>query len=111
MRGGVYGSGRVARHLWRMCFGLFIATGSFLVQKPVVAFMGGPKIFLLSVLPLILLVFWLIRIRFKNVIKQSRPPVQVALATAHARGDRAPLRQSFVKNPGTTGQHRRMVQE
>jgi hypothetical protein len=27
--GGVVGSKRVARHLWRMCFGLFIATGSF----------------------------------------------------------------------------------
>ena len=34
-RGGVFGGQRVARHLWRMCFGLFIATGSFLGQKRV----------------------------------------------------------------------------
>jgi len=111
VRGGVFGSERVARHLWRMCFGLFIATGSFLAQKRVVAFMGGRKILVLSVVPLILLVFWLVRVRFKKVAKQSRPPVQAALLIAHARGDRAPLRQSFVKNPGTTGRRRRMVQE
>ncbi len=29
VRGGVFGSQRISRHLWRMCFGLFIATGSF----------------------------------------------------------------------------------
>jgi hypothetical protein len=27
--GGVSGAKRIARHLWRMCFGLFIAAGSF----------------------------------------------------------------------------------
>ncbi|MGC1903490.1 MAG: hypothetical protein WA715_06695 [Candidatus Acidiferrum sp.] len=29
LRGGVFGGTRIARHLWRMCFGLFIAAGSF----------------------------------------------------------------------------------
>jgi uncharacterized membrane protein len=29
LHGGVVGATRVARHLWRMCFGLFIAAGSF----------------------------------------------------------------------------------
>ena len=29
VRGGVLGTRRIARHLWRMCFGLFIAAGSF----------------------------------------------------------------------------------
>ena len=29
LRGGVFGAKRIARHLWRMCFGLFIAAGSF----------------------------------------------------------------------------------
>src|SRR5260370_41097963 len=69
VRGGVFGAQRVARHLWRMCFGLFIATGSFLGQRRVIAFLGGPKIMLLAVLPLILMIFWLIRVRFKNVYK------------------------------------------
>ncbi len=29
VRGGVFGAKRIARHLWRMCFGLFIAAGLF----------------------------------------------------------------------------------
>jgi hypothetical protein len=29
LRRGVFGAKRIARHLWRMCFGLFIAAGSF----------------------------------------------------------------------------------
>jgi hypothetical protein len=30
-RGGVFGKQRLVRHLWRMCFGVFIAAGSFLL--------------------------------------------------------------------------------
>ena len=81
VRGGVFGRQRVARHLWRMLFGLFIANGSFLAQKRVIAFLGGPKLFLLlAPVPLILIIFWLIRIRFKNVYKR-RP---VASGDVHA---------------------------
>jgi hypothetical protein len=69
VRGGVFGKQRIARHLWRMCFGLFIATGSFLAQRRVMAFLGGPKIMLLSPLPLLLMIFWLIRVRFKNAYR------------------------------------------
>ena len=29
VRGGVFGAQRIARHLWRMCFGLFIAAETF----------------------------------------------------------------------------------
>lgn len=46
VRGGLFGRQRIARHLWLMCFGLFIATGSFLAQRRVMAFPGGPKILL-----------------------------------------------------------------
>lgn len=75
VRGGVFGKQRVARHLWRMLFGLFIANVSFLAQKRVVAFVGGPKLFLvLAPVPLILIIFWLIRIRFKNVYKRKSVP-------------------------------------
>ena len=74
VRGGVFGRQRVARHLWRMCFGLFIATGSFLAQRRVLAFLGGPKIMLLAALPLLLIVFWLIRLRFKNAYKRKSVP-------------------------------------
>ena len=74
VRGGVFGRQRVARHLWRMCFGLFIATGSFLAQRRVLAFLGGPKIMLLAALPLILMIFWLIRVRFKNAYQRKSVP-------------------------------------
>jgi hypothetical protein len=29
VHGGVLGAKRTARHIWRLCFGLFIAAGSF----------------------------------------------------------------------------------
>ncbi|MDX6613971.1 MAG: hypothetical protein QOD75_3157 [Blastocatellia bacterium] len=74
LRGGVFGRQRISRHLWRMCFGLFIATGSFLAQRRVMAFLGGPKIMLLAVLPLVLLIFWLIRVRFTKAYKGKPAP-------------------------------------
>jgi hypothetical protein len=47
VRGGVLGTKRIARHLWRMCFGLFIAAGSFFLgpSKPPteIAFNSGAR--------------------------------------------------------------------
>jgi hypothetical protein len=82
VRGGVFGSQRIARHLWRMCFGLFIATGSFLGQKRVFPLLGGPKIMVLAGIPLLLMIFWLIRIRFKNLYKTKFMPHKGALNSA-----------------------------
>jgi hypothetical protein len=80
LRGGVLGTKRIARHLWRMCFGLFIAAGSFFLgpsDRPLrllsVVGLGqrlSPALFsttlylILSILPLIMLIFWLVRVRF-----------------------------------------------
>ena len=80
--GGVPGARRIARHLWRMCFGLFIAAGSFFLgpnNRPqrLLSAVGlghhmSPAFFsmglylILTILPLVLLVFWLVRIRFRN---------------------------------------------
>jgi uncharacterized membrane protein len=54
------------RHLWRMCFGLFIASGSvFLARQQLFpAFMrkSGALIFL-TVLPFLLMLYWFIRVR------------------------------------------------
>ena len=33
VRGGTSGTGRVARHLWRMCFALFIASSSIFLAR------------------------------------------------------------------------------
>ena len=73
-RGGVFGGQRVARHLWRMCFGLFIATGSFLGQKRVFPLLGGPKIMFLAGIPLLLMIFWLARVRFTSAYKTKSVP-------------------------------------
>jgi hypothetical protein len=85
VRGGVLGVKRIARHLWRMCFGLFIAAGSFFLgpsNRPLRllsavgigqhlsrALFSTTLYLILSILPLILLIFWLIRVRFTNAYK------------------------------------------
>ena len=85
VRGGVLGAKRIARHLWRMCFGLFIAAGSFFLgpsNRPLrlLSAVGigqhlSPALFstslylILTILPLILLIFWLIRLRLTNAYK------------------------------------------
>jgi len=66
VRGGISGTARIARHLWRMCFAFFIAAASIFLARPHLfpVFMRRSGIlFLLSFLPLILMVFWLIRVR------------------------------------------------
>jgi uncharacterized membrane protein len=65
--GGVRGAKRIARHLWRMCFAWFIASSSIFLARPhlfpaVMRKTGA--LYLLSVLPLILMIFWLIRVLF-----------------------------------------------
>ena len=78
VRGGVFGAQRIVRHLWRMCFGLFIATGSFFLgqgSKVFPAFLLKTNIlFVPAVLPLILLIFWLFRVRFTNAYKKMSTP-------------------------------------
>src|SRR6202142_3555446 len=75
VRGGVFGAKRIARHLWRMCFGLFIAAGSFFLgpsNRPLrllseiglgqhlsPALFGMTLYMILTLLPLVLLIFWL----------------------------------------------------
>ena len=69
MRGGISGTQRVARHLWRMSFALFIAASSIFLARqqlfPVILQKTGALIFL-SVLPLLLMIFWLARVWYKN---------------------------------------------
>jgi uncharacterized membrane protein len=66
LRGGISGVPRIARHLWRMCVSLFVATGSFFLgqQKDMPAFVQrSPVLIALGVAPLILMVFWLTWVR------------------------------------------------
>lgn len=73
VRGGISGRARIARHAWRMCVALFIATGSFFLgqQKVMPAWIQGSTILtLLGVAPLVLMFFWLIRIRFSGAYRK-----------------------------------------
>lgn len=79
VRGGTSGSNRIARHLWRMCFGLFIATGSFFLgpanrplrflstlglrQQIFRTLLRQEVLLFLAILPLLLLIFWMIRVK------------------------------------------------
>ena len=74
LRGGVSGAQRIVRHLWRMCFGLFIATGSFFLgqQKVFPASWRGARIwFVPALLPLVLMIFWLLRVWFTKKYKRT----------------------------------------
>jgi uncharacterized membrane protein len=77
VRGGVFGAKRIVRHLWRMCFGFFIATGSFFLgqQQVFPAWLRGSSVlFIPALLPLVLLIFWLFRVRFTNPYKRMSMP-------------------------------------
>jgi hypothetical protein len=96
VRGGLFGAKRIARHLWRMCFGLFIASGSFFFgpsnrplrllsrvglgqHLPAALFSTGLYL-ILTLLPLILLIFWLLRVRFSSAY--NRKPIRLASASS-----------------------------
>jgi uncharacterized membrane protein len=72
--GGLRGPQRIARHLWRMCFAMFIATGSlFLGQARV--FPPGLRIMPLRVAPVVLVVllmlYWLGRVLFTRRFRRT----------------------------------------
>jgi uncharacterized membrane protein len=85
--GGIARAKRVVRHLWRMCFGLFIAAGSFFLgpsnrplrllsavglgQQLSPALFGTSLYIVLSVLPLILLIFWVFRVWFSGAYRKK----------------------------------------
>ena len=67
--GGLRGTRRLTRHLWRMCFGLFIATGSFFLGQ--MQFVPAPirvvpLLVVLAVAPLLFLMYWLWRVRLRG---------------------------------------------
>ena len=77
VRGGLSGARRIARHLGRMCFALFIATASF--------FLGQQQVFpewlrksnllvIPALLPLVLMVFWIVRVRTANRSRAGTSP-------------------------------------
>jgi len=75
VRGGLFGAQRIVRHLWRMGFSLFIASASLFLARPHLfpnILRTTYVIFLLGIAPLLLMLFWLIRVRFAKVYKAHR---------------------------------------
>lgn len=81
VRGGIFGPQRLARHLWRMCIALFIAASSIFLARqqifPALLRTTG-VLYLLSFLPLILLIFWLVRVRFAKPYRRMERLYKVA---------------------------------
>jgi hypothetical protein len=80
--GGLQGAQRIARHLWRMCFSLFIASGSFflgqakVIPKPIRIL---PLLAIPAMLPLVLLIYWLVRVRFTKWYRRRADSFRPAL--------------------------------
>ena len=79
MRSGpLKGSRRIARHLWRMCFALFIAAGSFFSIRARVAkilpdpFTTAPMRALPILLVFIAMFYWLWRVRIRQTFVWAR---------------------------------------
>ncbi|HMC55907.1 MAG TPA: hypothetical protein VKH19_12080 [Gemmatimonadaceae bacterium] len=79
--GPLTGNRRLARHLWRMCFAMWVATGSF--------FLGQPKFIppllsdwyvrvTLAVLPLAMLGYWIWRVKRRRRASAPMFPLNVA---------------------------------
>jgi uncharacterized membrane protein len=70
--GGFHGTRRLARHLWRMSFGLFIASGSFFIGQ--MKFIPQPirivpLLIVIGVSPLGVLLYWMWRVRLKQNLR------------------------------------------
>jgi uncharacterized membrane protein len=84
LKGGISGPARIARHLWRMCIALTVASGSFFLgqQKIMPAYMhGSPWLFVPVFAPLLLMVFWLIRVRIGTRFKRGPIAAQKSRST------------------------------
>lgn len=89
LRSPLSGRQRISRHLWRMCFAFFIATGSFFLgQQDLLpeAARGSPILFVLAFAPIALMLFWLVRIRFAKAVGKltfRMPSAAPALRSSH----------------------------
>jgi uncharacterized membrane protein len=73
-RGGVMGAQRIARHLWRMSVALFIAAGSLFLGQPKLFphwLRGSPIMFAPELVIIVLMIFWLLRVREPKEIQPT----------------------------------------
>ena len=82
LRGTLTAVQRLSRHLWRMCFAFFFATGSFFFgqQDVMPEFLRGSAILaVLGLAPFPLMLYWLVRVRFPRGPGARKPALAVAV--------------------------------
>jgi uncharacterized membrane protein len=87
IRGGVSGAQRIIRHLWRMCFALFIAQASAFSGTRTEIFPEAIRKAHLLKIPIIaivlLMIFWLCRVWFTNAYKRRVTAPSMERRSAH----------------------------
>jgi hypothetical protein len=91
-RGSILGAQRIARHLWRMCFAFFIACASLFLARPHLFPVWMRKtgmLALLSFLPLLLMIFWLVRVLYTRYgkgrnLQSWKRPITESLASSRS---------------------------
>jgi peptidoglycan/LPS O-acetylase OafA/YrhL len=80
---GIQGARRLARHLWRMCFAFFIATGSFFlgqadeIPEPL---RFTPLLVILALAPLVIMLYWLWRVRIRKTFREMSGSVETRVS-------------------------------
>ncbi len=103
MHGGIDGTRRLSRHLWRMCFAFFIATMSVFIARahifPSVMQKTG-MLYALAFAPLFVMVGWLIRMAFvRRKAARGGRELPVEVRRGYSLGDAATGKRAGV-SPG-----------
>lgn len=83
---GITGVQRIARHLWRMCTALFVASGSLFLGQPQVfpaSIRHSGILFVPALAPLVFLIFWMIRVRIGERFKRGVGTLDPAKSPPH----------------------------
>jgi uncharacterized membrane protein len=93
MARGVQGAHRIARHLWRMCFALFLASISLFVGQSQVfpeLIRNSGLLPIPVVMVLLLMFYWLVRVRFSQWYRRYRQqiPANVSASRLAAKSER-----------------------
>ena len=81
--GGLGGAPRLARHLWRMCFALLVASVAFYPRLGRMGLVPKPLVALPVLAVLVLMFYWLWRVRARRDVRSTgrmRPPEATVVA-------------------------------
>jgi len=93
--GGIQGPRRITRHLWRMCFAMWVAAASFFWGPPnrVPEIIRIPALLPIPVLtPIVVMLYWLWRIRVRRKLPSitgGTASTAIAIAAPEGAGHRA----------------------